>query len=70
MKHNIVLFMFNVSSITTLYVQNIFKCFAFKNNHLKYFDIRFCSSMVIQKKIEMEYGSRDLNDFNTMESYF
>ena len=30
--------MFNVSSITTLYVQSVFKCFAFKNNHLKYSD--------------------------------
>lgn len=38
MEHNIILFMFNVSSITTLYVQSVFKCFAFKNNHLKYSD--------------------------------
>ena len=70
MEHNIILFMFNVSSITTLYVQSVFKCFAFKNNRLKYSDMRFCSSMVIQKKIEMEFGSRDLNNFNTRESYF
>lgn len=70
MEHNIILFMFNVSSITALYVQSVFKCFAFKNNRLKYSDIRFCSSMVIQKKIEMEFGSRDLNNFNTRESYF